>query len=393
VPNAIANNAMLPAERRAIAVLASSVSLRMIGLFMLLPVMALYARGMEGSTPFLIGVAVGCYGLTQALMQIPLGMLSDRIGRKPVIIGGLTIFALGSLLASVASSIEWLIVARLLQGAGAVAAASSALAADLTRESQRTKAMAIVGISIGGSFMLAIVIGPALAGVVSISGLLVVAAAMGLAAAGMVGLCIPRVPVGRAIKGLGSLGSLLSADFLRIDFGVFVLHAALTAIFVVLPQQLTIYGSGIAAEWMVYLSSLLLSFAVIAPVLWKVDRGKGAKRLFSLASAFLLLGLVILSQADALLVAWMGLSAFFVGFNILEASMPSLVSKKAPAEGRGAAMGLFTTAQFLGTFVGGVVSGGLLGAFNSASVYLACAVLVTVWLVFVLLAPPSDFES
>lgn len=393
MPNAIANNAMLPTERRAMAVLASSVSLRMIGLFMLLPVMAVYARGMEGSTPFLIGVAVGCYGLTQALMQIPLGMLSDRIGRKPVIIGGLTVFALGSLLASVVSSIEWLIVARLLQGAGAVAAASSALAADLTRESQRTKAMAIVGISIGGSFMLAIVIGPALAGVVSISGLLVVAAAMGLAAAGMVGFCIPRVPVGKAIKGLGSLGPLLSADLLRIDFGVFVLHATLTAIFVVLPQQLTTYGPEIAAEWMVYLSSLLLSFAVIAPVLWKVDRKKGAQRLFLLASAFLVLGLVTLSQADALLVAWIGLSAFFVGFNILEASMPSLVSKKAPAQARGAAMGLFTTAQFLGTFVGGVVSGGLFGAFNSASVYLACGVLVTVWLVFVLLAPPRDFES
>lgn len=389
----IANNAMLPTERRAIAVLASSVSLRMIGLFMLLPVMAVYAREMEGSTPFLIGAAVGCYGLTQALMQIPLGMLSDRIGRKPVIIGGLVIFAAGSLLASAASSIDVLIAGRLLQGSGAVAAASSAFAADLTRESQRTKAMAIIGVSIGASFMLAIVVGPAFSNLLTISGLLITAAVMGLSAAALVGLCIPKAPLPTTVAGLVSLRPVLKAEFLRIDLGVFVLHAALTAIFVVLPQQLTATTSEFPAEWMVYLSALLLSFAILAPLLWKIDRTKGVKHLYLIAAGFLVLGLMTLSFSSSLLAMWMGLSIFFVGFNFLEASMPSLVSKKAPANGRGAAMGLFTTAQFMGTFVGGLIGGGLYGALGEGSVYIACSFVVAAWFGLMLFAPPSDLET
>lgn len=391
--DAIANSPMLPTERRAISALASAVSLRMIGLFMLLPVMALYAEGMLGSTPLLVGVAVGCYGLTQAMFQIPLGILSDRIGRKPVIVGGLAIFASGSLLAASVDNIALLILARLLQGAGAVAAASSALAADVTRDSQRTKAMAIIGVSIGGSFMLAIVLGPALAGRFSVSALLVLAAVMGVAAASIVVFIVPKQPAFSSTDSSWSIASLIRADLLRIDLGVFVLHAALTAIFVVLPQQLIGFGSVKPSEWMVYLSALLLSFAILVPLLWKVDRKKGVKRLYLIAAGFLIIGMMTLSFSSSLLVVWLGLAAFFVGFNFLEASMPSLVSKKAPTSGRGAAMGMFTTAQFFGTFVGGLLAGGLHGTLGIASVYITCGVIVAVWSILIMLAPPSDLEA
>lgn len=387
-----ANGAMLATERRAIAVLASSVSLRMIGLFMLLPVMAIYARDMQGSTPFLIGMAVGCYGLTQALMQIPLGALSDRIGRKPVIVGGLLLFACGSVLAASTDSIFGLICGRLLQGSGAVAAASSALAADVTRESQRTKAMAIIGVSIGASFMLAIVLGPALATVIPTKGLLLLAAAMGVLAAILVGLCIPEASRNGVSKGITANGSLFKAEFLRIDFAVFVLHAALTAIFVVLPQRFTAYGAEFTAEWMVYLSSLLVSFAVIVPVLWKIDRQRGVKSLYLFASVVLLAGLIALAVSTTLRITWLGLAMFFVGFNILEASMPSHLSKKAPAESRGAVMGVFSTSQFFGTFVGGVGAGVLISA-GPAMVFAACGLLVLLWTILVVLAPPRDFQA
>ena len=353
---------MTSAEQRAAGSLAAVFAFRMLGLFMVLPVLATYGGSLPGATPLLIGVAIGAYGLTQACLQIPFGMLSDRIGRKPVIIGGLLLFALGGLVAAQAESMQGIIVGRVIQGAGAIAAAVMALVADLTREQHRTKAMAMIGMSIGVSLAVAMVAGPVIAARSGLEG--VFYSTTGLALVGML-LVIWVVPAPQqalrhreaGVVRSAFLPSLRNKDLLRLNYGIAVLHAILMASFVAIPLALQ-EQAGLPREehWWVYLSALLLSFFAMVPFIIYAERQRQIKRV--VLGAIALLALV---QP----VMWLGMGSlpwlvaaivlFFVGFNLLEATLPSLLSKIAPAGGKGTAMGVYSTSQFAGAALGGVI--------------------------------------
>ncbi|MFV1997723.1 MAG: MFS transporter [Acidiferrobacterales bacterium] len=375
-------------ERRATAGLAGIFAVRMLGLALILPVFAIYAEQLAGHTPFLVGMALGIYGLTQALLQIPFGVASDRFGRKPVIITGLLIFTLGSIVAAMATTIEGVIVGRALQGAGAVAAAVIALLADLTRDEQRTKAMALVGMSIGGSFILALVAGPMLYDVVSVPGIFWLTAILALVGIVILVLFIPT-PV-RVVSQTPSLSLLKDAlrdrRMARLNFGIFVLHAAMTAIFVVVPLML-LYQAGIAGDkhWQVYLPVLLASLVIMVPILVIAERRQKLHHIFPFAILLLVLsqGVIYWGQNSAWGIA-LGLWLFFGAFNALEALMPSLVSRMVPPDSKGAAVGVFSSSQFLGTFVGGAVGGAVLGAFGGSAVFLLSSILLLLWFVVAL---------
>ena len=382
---------MTGTERRAAIGLAAIVSLRMLGLFLIFPVFALYAEGLAGVTPLLVGIAVGAYGLTQALFQIPFGILSDRVGRKPVIAAGLLLFAAGSVVAALSDSIWGVIAGRMLQGSGAVAAAVMALAADLTREEQRTKAMAIIGMSIGFSFMLALVLGPVLdswIGVPGIFGLTAVLALLGIVLL-FGGIATPvESRVHRdAEPVLGQIGRVLrDANLLRLDFGIFALHMVLTAVFLVVPLALR-DTAGLAAgrHWLVYLPVLLLAVALMVPLIIQAERKGRMKPVFLGAIALLAaaeLGLAFGASGLWSLAAW--LVALFTGFNLLEATLPSLVSRLAPAESKGTAMGIYSTSQFAGAFAGGAFGGALHHAAGAHGVFLLGAGVALVWFLLAL---------
>lgn len=393
-------SSMNAGERRAVFTLASLFSLRMIGLFMIMPVFALYGRELAGATPVLIGLAIGVYGLAQALLQIPLGLLADRMDRKRLILMGLVLFAAGGVIAAVSDHIYGVILGRAVQGAGAISGVVMALLADLTREEQRTKAMAAIGASIGVSFGLAFVLGPWLAGMFGLHGLFWSTVLLGLAGMAVCLWLVPR-PLNHVAHTPASYGqqlreSLAHGELLRLNAGIFTLHAVMTACFTVLPVLLLQNGGLPAAHhgW-VYLPVLFGSFIAIVPAIIMAERKRKMRQVFLLAIAVLAAGLALLSGFHGGLWSLVtGLLVFFVGFNLLEALLPSLVSKLCPPGGKGTAMGIYSSSQFLGAFVGGVM-GGFLQAYYGVTVLFAVLALLVVlwWMLAVWMAEPLALAS
>ncbi|WP_018232149.1 MFS transporter [Thioalkalivibrio thiocyanodenitrificans] len=382
------SDSLSAAELRASGALASVYAVRMLGLFMILPVFTLYAESLAHVTPVLVGLAIGIYGLTQALLQIPLGMLSDRMGRKPVMVAGLLVFAAGSVVAAVSDTIYGVIAGRALQGAGAIAAVVLALAADLTREEHRTKVMAIIGLTIGVSFSVAMVGGPVLDRWVGVSGIFWLTAVLAVLAIGITLMLVPTPVAARVHRDTqavpGSFGTVLrDTQLLRLDAGIFVLHMVLTANFVVLPLLLR-DGLGLesAIHWRVYLPVLLAGFLAMVPFIIYAEKYRRMKPVF--VGAIAVLGLAQLAlAANGGSMAWLvaALCVFFAAFNLLEASLPSLIAKMAPPDRKGTAMGVYSSTQFMGIFVGGVLGGMLHARVGIHGVFLLGAAGVLVWLV------------
>jgi predicted MFS family arabinose efflux permease len=371
---------MLPNEKRIVGVAALIAMLRMFGLFALLPVLALYASSLDGVTPLQIGLAVGAYGLTQAILQIPLGMLSDRIGRRPVIIGGLFVFALGSIVAATSDSIQMVIVGRLLQGAGAISATLAALITDGTREQVRTRSMAVFGIGIGLSFVIALIAGPAIAAYAGVPALFWIAAVLALAGAALLRL-IPDDIQQPVAKPVWNLRPALRSDLLRLDFYVFLLHAILTASFVALPFLFTrTLALPVTAHWKIYVGALLLSLFGTIPLILRDER-QGKEATVGLAVGLILIGLLLLSfTAFSVFPVFVALTLFFAGFNFLEAGLPARLSILADGEARGATLGVFSSSQFFGAFVGGLIGGRFLSSGHPTDVFFVCALLAGIWL-------------
>jgi MFS family permease len=400
--NPTSNNKMTSTERRAVFSLSSILSLRMIGLFMVLPIFSLYAKQLSGSTPTLIGFALGIYGLSQALFQIPFGSLSDRFGRKPIIILGLAIFALGSVIAGLAQTMTLMIIGRALQGMGAVGSTIMALMADLTREDQRSKAMAIAGMSIGFSFSLAMLLGPLLSKWMPINNLFFLAAGLGLLGIGLLTYSVPT-PINASwhrdaepeFKSFIKL--LTSPELAKLNLGIFILHIIFTASFVVLPISLQHYA-GLAAsqQWHIYLPALLTAFVFSLVCIGMAERKRQVKPYFLGGIAALILSEIILclsssylAQPSTLIAA--GICLFFAGFSLLEAFLPSLISRTAPAARKGSALGIYSCSQFLGIFVGGVLGGWLYGKFGFSSVYLFCIAIALFWFALACLMQPPRY--
>lgn len=373
-------------EQRSAYGLAGIYGFRMLGLFLILPVFALYAEDLGHATPLLVGLAIGIYGLTQAVLQIPFGFLSDRIGRKPVIVGGLLLFALGSVIAATADDIWLIIIGRAIQGSGAIAAAIMALLADLTRESQRTKAMAMVGITIGMSFALALISGPLLHHWMGMSGIFWLTAALAVLGILILMLVVPT-PVHSSVHGDAEpvpamfrrvLGNV---DLLRLDLGIFTLHLTLTSLFLSIPLALRDVGLPVQQHTYLYLPVMLIAMIIMVPLIIMAEKRGRMKPVFLGA-----IGLLVLTQIGfyfSLHSFWgmaLCMALFFVGFNVLEATLPSLVSKTSPREAKGTAMGVYTTSQFAGAFCGGLAGGWIHTEFGLAAVYLMGALACSVWL-------------
>ncbi|AZD32110.1 MFS transporter [Pseudomonas chlororaphis] len=380
---------MSGAETRAASGLALVFAFRMLGMFMVLPVLATYGMDLAGATPALIGLAIGAYGLTQAIFQIPFGIISDRIGRRPVIYLGLIVFALGSVLAANADSIWGVIAGRILQGAGAISAAVMALLSDLTREQHRTKAMAMIGMTIGLSFAVAMVVGPLLTRGFGLSGLFFATGGMALLGIFIVAFMVPRStgPLQHRESGVARqalLPTLKHPDLLRLDLGIFVLHAMLMSSFVALPLAL-VEKAGLPKEqhWWVYLTALLISFFAMIPFIIYGEKKRKMKRvLLGAVSTLLLTELFFWEFGDSLRALVIGTVVFFTAFNLLEASLPSLISKVSPAGGKGTAMGVYSTSQFLGSALGGILGGWLFQHGGLSVVFLGGAGLAALWLAF-----------
>lgn len=378
-------------EWRAVIGLGAVYALRMVGMFMILPVFALYARDLPGgATPLAIGFAIGAYGLAQALLQVPLGLLSDRIGRKPVIYLGMSIFAFGSLVAGWAESIEMVTLGRILQGAGAVSSAVAALLADVTRDQVRTTAMAILGAGMGLAFILALVAGPVVAGWVGVDGIFYVTAVLALLTLPVIafGVPTPELPVAHA----GGFREVLgNPELLRLNLGIFLLHALMTALFTTAP--IAIYDTlGLEAvdHWRVYLPVLLLSIIPVFPMIRGAERSGRTRLAFrgSICALAVSMALAAFGHAQASLLV-LALLIFFIGFNYLEGALPSMISRRAPAARRGAALGVYATSQFLGAFAGGALGGFSQGHFGITGAFAACAILPIIWL----LVPGGDASN
>ncbi|WP_333845988.1 MFS transporter [Limnohabitans sp.] len=377
---------MTPMERRASFTLASIFSLRLLGLFLVMPVFALEARKYPGGDdPALIGLAMGIYGLTQGMLQIPFGMASDRLGRKRVIMFGLLVFGLGSLLAGYADSLSELLVGRALQGAGAVSAAVTALLADQTRDVVRTKALALVSAGIGLMFALSLVVAPLLNAHIGLSGLFFLTAVLAVMGMAVVVWAVPPEPAVLKDAGRGGLRRVLSDPaLLRLNIGVFVLNAVQLAMWVVVPAMLVQAGWLKDDHWQIYLPAVLGSFVVMGGV-FPLERRGYLRAVFLSAIALLVLvqlGLLWVSS-DTPSITWLAwlLFAFFCGFNVLEATQPSMVSRIAPASSRGAAMGVYNTLQSLGFFAGGLMGGQLAKSYGTQGLFLTSAALMVLWLV------------
>jgi len=370
---------MLADERRSVGVIALVAMIRMFGLFALLPVLSLYAADLKEATPLLIGLAVGAYGLTQAGFQVPLGALSDKIGRMPVIWGGLVIFAAGSILAATSDSIYGVIAGRLLQGAGAISATLTALITDATREEVRTKSMAVFGIGIGMSFMVAMVAGPLIAAKFGVQSLFWIAAVLAVVAGFMLRL-LPKIPRPR-ISRSWNIVPAFRADLLRIDFYVFLLHAIMTATFVALPFLLNDrLDMALTDHWKMYVGALLLSLGITVPMIMS-DHHQGRGRLIGLAVTLIVAAQLALTFFSfSVWPVLLALVLYFGGFNFLEAGLPARLSMLADGEVRGASLGVFSSAQFFGAFVGGLIGGRFLGQGRPTDVFFVCALMAGIWL-------------
>ncbi len=388
---------MTSLEKRATWSLASIYALRMLGLFLIMPVLSLFAEELEGATPTLIGMAIGIYGITQAILQIPFGLMSDRFGRKRIIIIGLILFFTGSVVAALSSSINGVLLGRAIQGSGAIAAPVMALVADLTQEVHRTKAMALIGLSIGVSFGIAITAGPVIAGFIGVDGIFWLIAVLSLIAIWVIRYKVPDPQQSKKHRDAelvpGQFFNILkNHELLRLDYGIFVLHAILTSSFVVVPLLLRDAGLLPSLHWKVYLPVFVISMAAIIPFVILAEKKRKMKPVFIGAITALVLADLGLMQFHTSLPAIVGfLWLFFTGFNLLEATLPSLISKTAPGDLRGTAMGIYSTSQFLGAGIGGGVGGWCYGEFGAAGVFLFCAAAALSWLLLSLSMQPPRY--
>jgi len=380
---------MTPLELRASIGLSGIFGLRLLGMFVILPVFAIYAERLPGGGDLtLVGIAIGAYGLTQAILQIPFGWWSDRFGRKPVVYVGLVIFAAGSFVAALAPNIYIVILGRILQGAGAISAAVIAMTADLTREEQRAKAMAMIGSTIGASFALSLIAAPWLDRVIGVPGIFALTGLLALAAILVMWRYIPDAPIqppapGRALKDFWHV--LTDPQLARLNWGIFALHAVLMALFIVVPFGLRDAGLAVAEHWKVYLPTLLGSFVLMVPVLIRARTARQVKTAFIAAVALLLGVQVTLPWSVGSVWPLAGsLLVFFAAFNVLEATLPALASRTAPAGARGVALGVFTSIQFFGTFLGAAAGGWVYGSWGAMGVVAMNAGLVAVWLALTL---------
>ncbi|MER2515786.1 MAG: MFS transporter [Candidatus Accumulibacter phosphatis] len=371
-------------EKRAGISLAAVFALRMLGLFLILPVFAIYAQDLpSGHDVALVGMALGAYGLTQAFLQIAYGAASDRFGRKPVIVFGLLLFAVGSFVAASAGDIYGVIAGRVLQGAGAISAAVTALAADLTREQHLTKVMAMIGSSIGMVFAISMVAAPLLFVTIGMPGIFILTGGLALLAIFVVLKVVPAAPaIPRRPTWPSFVEVLANRQLLRLNFGVFALHLMLTAMWVLLPAQLISIGElPVAEHWKLYLPALLVSFVIMVPAIIAAEKYGRMKLVFNTAVVLLLVvqvGFGLFSTSIYGLALW--LTLFFVAFNILEATQPSLISRIAPPHAKGAALGVYNTTQALGLFVGGVLGGALAKYLGPGAVWACGGLLTVIWL-------------
>ncbi|EJL92092.1 arabinose efflux permease family protein [Herbaspirillum sp. CF444] len=387
VSESVQKAGMSGAEVRASASLASIFALRMLGLFLILPVFAVYAKGLSGGeNAAMVGLAMGIYGLVQSFGQIPFGIASDKYGRKRVIVIGLILFALGAFVAAAAHDITWIIVGRAIQGAGAISAAVTALIADSTREEHRTKAMAMVGASIGLTFAVSLVASPLLYKLIGMSGIFSLIGVLALAAIGVVLFVVPDAPMVRTRR--VPFGEVLRhGELMRLNVGVFALHMAQMAMFVVLPAALVQYaGLPVAEHWKIYLPVVLASFAFMLPPVFIGEKRGLMKQVFVAAISLLLIVQIGMWAVLSHFAAHWGvlvflLFAFFIAFNILEACQPSLVSRIAPAAAKGTALGVYNTLQALGQFSGAVLGGWVTQYAGASSVFVLCAVATLTWLI------------
>lgn len=390
---------MTSLELRATVSLALVFALRMFGMFSILPVLAIYAKGLPGgASPFLVGIALGIDGLAQAFLQIPFGLLSDRYGRKRVIYAGLTLFALGSFIAAGAHDITIIILGRLVQGTGAIAAAVIALTADLTREEHRAKGMAVIGMSIGMTFGASMVLGPMLAHFIEVSGIFAMTGVLALLAILVVRFVVPDPHVSRVHADAETVPAQLAAiltntELQRLDFGIFSLHAAMRGLFVVVPLALVeIGGLPVSEHWKVYLPVMAISFVAVIPLIIIAETRGKMKPVFCGAVALLLFSTLLMAVSmqhfSGLVIS---LFLFFLAFNLLEASLPSLVSKIAPAGSKGTAIGVYNSFQYFGLFLGGALGGFLTQHVGGAAVFVFAAGLCFAWLLLALSmqAPPA----
>jgi MFS family permease len=386
-------------ELRASFGLAGIFGLRMLGMFIILPVFALYAAKLPGgSSHTMVGIALGAYGLTQATLQVPFGWLSDHWGRKRTIYLGLVIFAAGSFIAALAQNIQLIILGRIIQGAGAISAAVIALTADLTREDQRTKAMAIIGMTIGAAFVLSMAAGPVLDRFIGVSGIFALTGFLAIGALFVTRMVVPEPDQTGAIKIPAQQASLQSVlrdtQLLRLNYGIFALHGTLMALFVVVPFALQAHLPS-SSHWHVYLPVMMGSIVIMFPAMLLAERKSLQKPVFicSLAVLISALGLLMFS-GRALFPLVTGLLFFFAAFNLLEATLPSMISKLAPAGARGTAIGVYSSVQFIGTFVGAACGGWLSQHFGASAVFGFCGTLAIIWLLLAFgMRVPRNFET
>jgi MFS family permease len=374
-------------EFRAAAALAAVFSVRLLGLFMIYPVFAAYAGTLTGANPYLIGEALGIYGLTQGLLQIPFGLLSDRLGRKVMIVAGLALFGIGSAVAALSTSIGGVIVGRALQGAGAVGSVILALVADLTSEESRTAAMAMVGITIGASFIVALLAGPLVANFIGVTGIFWLMVALALLGMAITEFVVPsprRLGVHRDAEAVPALlGAVLrNRELLRLDIGIFALHAMLTASFLVVPDLLrSTLGVAVHDQWIVYLPVLLVAVAAMVPAIIVAEKYRHMKGVFIGAVAALVVSQIMLYfGAGNLFVLLAALVVFFSAFNVMEVTLPSLITKVAPPDVKGTAMGVYSSLQFFGIFVGGVIGGFAHQHGGGAAIFALTTALALIWL-------------